>query len=76
VYVHFEDDHIESAIPIKIRNSDLTVGWLFSEVAWQYHWYVEFVNRQGVRVAKWMMVALKTLEGISTMDYYLTMMEK
>lgn len=76
MYVYFEDDHIECAIPIKIRNNDLTVGWLFSEVARQYHRYVEYVNRGGVRVAKRMMVALKTLEGISTMDYYLTMMEK
>jgi len=50
--VHFEDDHIESAIPIKIRNNDLTVGWLFSEVARQYHRYVEYVNMNGVRVAK------------------------
>jgi len=37
VFVRFEDDYISSAIPIKIRNSDLTVGWLFSEVGRQYH---------------------------------------
>lgn len=53
----------------------MTVGWLFSEVAWQYHKYVEYVNKNGVKVAKRMMVSLKTIEGISTMDYYLTMME-
>lgn len=76
VFVRFEDDFISSAIPIKIRNNDLTVGWLFSEVGRQYHWYVEHANWKGFRVGKWMLVGLKTEEGISTMDYYLTIMEK
>ena len=74
--MRFEDDFISSAIPIKIRSNELTVGWLFSEVGRQYHRYVEHVCREGAPVGKRMLVGLKTDEGISTMDYYLTMMEK
>ena len=76
INVRFEDDVISISIPIKIRSEDLTVGWLFSEVQRQYSKYIEHVNKSSYKVAKRFMTALKTEDGIPTMDYYLTDMAK
>jgi len=67
---------IAITIPIKIRSNDLTVGWLFSEVQRHYNRYIEHVNTSGFRIAKRLMIALKSEAGIPTFDYYLTEMAK
>lgn len=76
VNVCFEDDHIAISIPIRIRSDDLTVGWLFSEVQRHYNRYIEHVNARGKRIAKRLMIALKSEERVPTLDYFLTDMAK
>jgi hypothetical protein len=76
LFVCFEDDFIAISLPIKIRSNDLTVGWLFSEVQRHYNRYIEHVNGRGKKIAKRLMIALKSEERVPTLDYYLTDMAR
>lgn len=62
--------HIEDII---LPESDLTVGWLLSEVTRRYT--KKCINSDGYAQSNKVIVSLKTVESIPAMDYYLTQLD-
>ena len=57
---------------IEITDSSLTCGWLISEVTRRYTEKIQELKSKGMKRKKKLIVAVKTIDEIESLDYWLT----